>query len=189
MPESEACAETVPWIVLPSGVERRLILLLRGLGLSLRGIGLRAEFVVGALRNVAGLEQIRVALGVGFGQARLGSGGIGIGFRGEHLGHAVGIELPALDQTNARLRLAQSGLGLLLVGFGLVEPQLGVAIFQPCDHLPLLDEIADIDRRIDHFAAGFRRHIGSLFRDVAAGDAHRSLHRQIRSGHHGHREC
>ena len=77
-------------------VERGLILLSRGVGLRLRGIGLRAEFFVGALRNVAGLEQIRVALGVGFGQARLGGGGIGIGFRGEHFGHGVGVELTAL---------------------------------------------------------------------------------------------
>ena len=172
--------------VLPRRVERGLILLARGVGLGLRGVGLRAEFVVGALRNVAGLEQIRVALGVGFGQARLGGRGIGIGFRGEHFGHAVGVELPALDQTDARLRLAQSGFGLLLVSLRLVEPQLRVAIFQTRDHLPLLDEIADIDRRLDHFAAGFRRDIRSLFCHEAAGDTHRSFHRQILGRHNGH---
>ena len=54
---------------LPRRVERRFVLLARGVGLRLGGLLLGAGLFVGAARDVAGGHQVRVALGVGGGHA------------------------------------------------------------------------------------------------------------------------
>ena len=144
---------------LAGGIERRLIELPRGIGLFLGCVGLGARLVVGALRDIAGLDQGVITLRIGFRHLGLCHRGIVGCLRRKHLGHVVRVEFAALGQADVRFGLPQAGLGLLLGSQRRLQSKLRVAVLQLGQHLAFGDECAGVHRSRDHSARGGRRHV------------------------------
>ena len=77
---------------LARAIERGFVLLAGGIGLRLGGLLLRARLLEGAARDVAGGDQVFVALGVGGGLPGHGLGGFEGGARGGHFRQLARIE-------------------------------------------------------------------------------------------------
>src|ERR1019366_2771961 len=72
-------------------------------------------------------------------------------------------------ETDARLRLAHAGGGLIQGGAGLIEAELRVAVIELADDLALFDEIANVDGRGDHAPGNQRRDVAGFVGDKCAG--------------------
>ena len=169
-PSSEACEVLHGAAALARGVERGFVLLAGGVGLRVGGLLLRcAPFRRRCARRRRRPPGSRSAWhrrrpgGPGLGRFVGGAGGGHLRQRGSDRTFAW--PLKPMRDCDWRTR----GGGLIERGARLVEAELGIAMIELADHLALLDEIADVDRRGDDAAGHQRRDVAGFIGDEGAG--------------------